>query len=45
MAWVTHDPDAIRLAIKSSKETFPTNIVKIEVETTNTPTFFFQVGV
>ena len=40
MAWVTHDPDAIRLAIKSSKEIFSTNKVKIEEETTSTPPFF-----
>jgi hypothetical protein len=36
-AWVKHDPDAIRLALKCSKETFPTNKVKIEEETTTTP--------
>ena len=40
-AWVKHDPDAIRLAIKSSKETFSTNKVKIEEETITTPTFPF----
>ena len=38
MAWVKHDPDAIRLDIKSSKEAFSTNVVKIEEETTSTLT-------
>jgi hypothetical protein len=41
VAWIRHDPDAIRLAIKSSKETFSTNKVRIEEETTSTRTFFF----
>jgi hypothetical protein len=41
MPWIRLDPDAIRLAIKSSKETFFTNKVQIEKETTATPTFFF----
>jgi hypothetical protein len=40
-AWVKHDPDAIRLATKSSKETFSTNKVRIEEQTISTPTFFF----
>jgi hypothetical protein len=44
-AWVKQDPDAIRLTIKSSKETFFTNKVKIKEETITTPTLFFQVGV
>jgi hypothetical protein len=41
MPWIRLDPDAIRLAIKSSKETFFTNKVQIEEETTATPTLFF----
>jgi hypothetical protein len=40
MAWIRHDPDAIRLALKSSKDIFSTNKVKIEEETTTTPTLF-----
>jgi hypothetical protein len=40
-AWVKHDPNAIRLATKSSKETFSTNKVRIEEETFTTPTLFF----
>ena len=45
MAWIRDDPYAIDKAIKSSKETFPTNKVKIEEETTTTPNFFYWVGV
>ena len=40
MAWIRHDPYAIDKAIKSSKEIFSTNIVKIKEETTSTPTLF-----
>jgi hypothetical protein len=45
VAWIRHDPDAILLAIKSSKEIFFTNKVQIEEETTTTPPFFYWVGV
>ena len=41
MAWIRHDPYAIDKAIKSSKETFFTNKVRIEEVTTCPPTLFF----
>jgi hypothetical protein len=41
VAWIRHDPYALQLAIKSSKEVFSTNKVEIGEETTITPTLSF----